>query len=401
MMASCQVFFYVNIGFLLLVSYILLDLTYLVLLNGFAKTEEVLRHLHELQMPERLVCPQLRGRKPPSVGWLAVWAGLESSIGGLSTMNLLTTLKGSLLESFFPTAWDLAQWDACVGEDPNVIFDRQPKWHKDFSIRMAKDVADFDVMLGHELAMEIRRCREAGRKLTLILPVGPMGMYRWTVYFLRDWDIPCDHVHGFNMDEWSDRDGKTLPANNPATFQNAMEAAFYGPLGNLTVPPDQRFFATYQLLPEYPDRIGALRKEGAKLVVVYGIGRACHIAFWEPHFGVEFANDDDWRKQTHRLGAKLHPLTIEQNAITSFKSRTTLVPAFANTIGPAFFTRADYAIGGADGELGRGMQWQGLSLWVTLRHPTSRHIPSTWMPTQPGVLYFTKALAGPLVPEVN
>lgn len=26
---------------------------------------------------------------------------------------------------------------------------------------------------------------------------------------------------------------------------------------------------------------------------------------------------------------------------------------------------------------------------------------SFWMPTQPGVLYFTKELAGPLVPEVN
>ena len=115
-------------------------------------------------------------------------------------MNLLTTLKGSLLESFFPSAWDLAQWDACVADDPNAIFDRQPKWHQDFSIRMAGDLADFDVMLGHELAREIRRCREAGRKLALILPVGPMGMYRWTVYFLRDWNIPCRHVYGFNME---------------------------------------------------------------------------------------------------------------------------------------------------------------------------------------------------------
>src|SRR5208337_4873949 len=101
-------------------------------------------------------------------------------------MNLLTTLKGSLLESFFPAGWDLAKWDACVADDPKAIFDRQSKWHSDFSIRMADTVADFDVMLGHELAMEIRRCREAGRKLVLILPVGPMGMYRWTVYFLRD-----------------------------------------------------------------------------------------------------------------------------------------------------------------------------------------------------------------------
>jgi glucosamine-6-phosphate deaminase len=203
------------------------------------------------------------------------------------------------------------------------------------------------------------------------------------------------------MDEWSDAEGNTLPGDHPGAFQHAMESAFYGPLAGLTVPPGQRFFATRNLLPEYADRIGALRKEGAKLVVVYGIGRACHIAFWEPHFGVEFTSDEDWRKQTHRLGARLHPLTIEQNAITSFKSRTTLVPAYANTIGPAFFTHADYALGGADGELGRGMQWQGLSLWVTLRHPVSRHIPSTWMPTQPGVLYFTKELAGPLVPEVN
>ena len=169
--------------------------------------------------------------------------------------------------------------------------------------------------------------REAGRKLALILPVGPMGMYRWTVYFLRDWNIPCDHVCGFNMDEWSDAEGNTLPGDHPGAFQHAMETAFYGPLADLTVPPGQRFFATRNLLPEYPDRIGALRKEGAKLVVVYGIGRACHIAFWEPHFGLEFANDEDWRKQTHRLGARLHPLTIEQNAITSFKSRTTLVPA--------------------------------------------------------------------------
>jgi glucosamine-6-phosphate deaminase len=306
-----------------------------------------------------------------------------------------------LLESFFPAAWDLAQWDACVADDPSAIFVRQPKWHNNFSIRMANDVADFDVMLGHELAMEIRRCREAGRKLALILPVGPMGMYRWTVYFLGQWSVRCDHVHGFNMDEWSDSEGNTLSSNDPGAFQKAMETAFYRPLRELTVPPGQRFFATKRLLPEYPDRIGSLSKEGGKLVVVYGIGRACHIAFWEPHFGAEFADDHEWRKQAYRLGAKLHPLTIEQNAITSFKSRTTLVPAFANTIGPAFFTRADYAIGGADGELGRGMQWQGLSLWVTLRHPASRHVPSAWMPTQPGVLYFTKVLAGPLLAEVN
>ena len=135
--------------------------------------------------------------------------------------------------------------------------------------------------------------------------------------------------------------------------------------------------------------------------MIFGIGRVCHIAFWEPHFAAEFKDEADWKQQSHRLGAKLHPLTIEQNAITSFRSRTTLVPAFANTIGPAIFLGADKIIGGCDGSLGRGMMWQGLSVWMTLRHPPTPWIPSTYMPTQPGRLFILQELAGPLVAECN
>lgn len=318
----------------------------------------------------------------------------------MGRINLINTLKGSLLESFFPEAWDLAQWDACVSDDPSDIFERQEHWHEDFSIQLAETVDDFNVMLGHELAMEIQRNRQDGREMALILPVGPMGMYRWASYFLAEWEVACDHITGFAMDEWSDARGNTIGPGEPGSFQNALRQAFYVRL-EAGVPEEQRYFATKETLPEYADRIGELRDNGAKLVVVYGIGRACHIAFWEPQFGAEFDTDEEWRQQTHRIGAPLHPLTIEQNAITSFKSRTTDVPAFANTIGPGLFTDADYTIGGADGELGRGMQWQGLSLWVTLRHATTRHIPSTWMPRQPGKLFFTRALAGPLQAEAN
>src|SRR5205814_6004234 len=123
-------------------------------------------------------------------------------------------------------------------------------------------------------------------------------------------------------------------------------------LGTYTVPPKQRHFALKAELPSYAQRIGDLRKAGAKLVTVFGIGRVCHIAFWEPQFAGEFATEAEWKAQTHRLGAKLHPLTIEQNALTSFKSRTTLVPAVANTIGPGLFLVSDKIIGGADGALG-------------------------------------------------
>ncbi len=316
-------------------------------------------------------------------------------------MDLLSTLSGSLMESFFPAGWNLAAIDACVDDDPATITQRQKWWHKNFQPVSCASVADFDTMMGHEIALTIKQARDAGKPLAMILPVGPMGMYRWAVFFLKEWNVGCDHVHGFNMDEWSDAKGNTLPASDPGSFQYSMEQAFYGPLGKLTVPAKQRNFATKKNLPTYAEKIAALRGKGADLVVIFGIGRVCHIAFWEPHFAGEFASEKEWKAQTHRIGAILHPLTIEQNAITSFKSRTTLVPAFANTIGPGLFLNADKIIGGADGILSRGMQWQGLSLWMTLRHKPTPWIPSTYMPTQAGRLFFLNELAGPLVAECN
>jgi len=316
-------------------------------------------------------------------------------------MNLLTTFAGSMMEGFLPRGWDLARIDACCALPPETIDDRQSWWHPRFEPVACGSIADFNVMMGHEIATAIKQARDAGRPAALILPVGPMGMYRWTVFFLKEWDVGCGHVFGFNMDEWSDRDGATLPPDHPGAFQNAMESAFYGPLGGRTIPQANRWFATADRLPHYADRIGELKAKGAELTVIFGIGRVCHIAFWEPHFAGEFANVAGWKAQTHRIGARLHPLTIEQNALTSFKSRMTLVPAFANTIGPGLFLQADRIIGGAEGVFERGMQWQGASLWMTLRYGPDPWVPSSFMPTLPGRLFYHRDLAGPLEPAMN
>ena len=314
-------------------------------------------------------------------------------------MDFNSTVKGSLLEGFYPVGWDMEKIDKCCDNAPEAIFERQSFWNKDFNIFSCDNVQEFDVKMGHEIANEIKKANEEGRKLVFILPVGPMGMYKWAVYFIKEWNISCKNVWCFNMDEWADGEGNTITGE--ASFQSAMENAFYNPLGELTVPVSHRNFATKDNLPTYPEKIEALRKEGAKLVLVYGIGRMCHIAFWEPTIGVEFESDAEWLKQNYRIAVQLHPLTIEQNAITSFKSRTTLVPCRANTMGPGLMFKADYAIGGADGALSRGMQWQGMSLWMTLRYGPVRYVTSSYIPTIPGKLFFLKELAGPLVPEAN
>lgn len=311
-------------------------------------------------------------------------------------MDFMSTVKGSLLEGFYPNGWDMEKIDKCC--DKGVS--REDFWNKDFNPVECGSLGDFDTLMGHEIAMQIKTTYEENRKLAMILPVGPMGMYRWAAYFLNEWNISCDHVYTFNMDEWADSEGNTLSSNDPASFEFSMKKAFFNKL-NHTVPESQRNFATRDNLPTYPEKIAALKADGAKLVLVYGIGRMCHIAFWEPQFADDYSSVEEWKEAPYRIGAKLHPLTIEQNAITSFKSRTTLVPCTANTIGPGIFLKADYAIGGADGAFNRGMGWQGMSFLTTLHYGPDMHITSTFIPTLPGRLFYLSELAGPLEPECN
>lgn len=318
--------------------------------------------------------------------------------------DFLSTLDGSYAGPFYPEGWDYRKIKRITGFGLKQFDQRQPFWHRNYEPVVCDDGGGggetMAAMMGYEIFNTVRESAAEKRPLALILPVGPMGMYRWAVYFSRKHRVSWKHVSGFNMDEWSDAKGTSSPATAPGSFQGAMEEALYGPLGELTVPRKQRHFATRTMLPKYPDKIAALRKRGAKLVVVYGVGRACHIAFWEPHFAAEYRSTRAWRADPFRLAAKLHPLTIEQNSLHSFASRMTLIPLYANTIGPGLYTKADYCIGGADGASGF-LNWQGQSVWMTLRYGPDPWVPSSWMPTMAGRFFVIRALAGPLRADAN
>ena len=316
-------------------------------------------------------------------------------------MNLIDTIKGSDLENFYPSGWNLQRIDDCCSTPPESVFDRQPHWNDKFELVKCDDVATFNVKMGHAIASEIKNTRDARRELALILSAGPMGMYKWATYFLKEWNVSCTHVHGFNMDEWADAYGNSFNPSLKGSFQNCMEEQFYDNLGNLTIPKSQRNFATKENLPLYPKKIDEIIAKDGKLVTIYGIGRCFHIAFWEPHFAAGYSSVEKWKKEPYRVAAKLHPLTIEQNSLITFKSRFTMAPAYANTIGPGIFLKSESVIGGVDGVVGRGMNWQGTAFLVTLRYGPDMWVPSSWMPTIPGKFFFVNELAGPLLPENN
>ena len=179
-------------------------------------------------------------------------------------MNFMSTVKGSALEGFYPQGWNMKKIDECCEKGTK----KEAFWNKKFKPVACDTVADLDTYMGHEIALQIKKARDRGEKLAMILPGGPMGMYKWAVYFLKEWNVCCDHVTTFNMDEWADGEGNTLESTDHASFEYSMKEAFFNKLGKLTVPESQRNFATKTNLPTYPEKLAKLKAEGAKLVLI-------------------------------------------------------------------------------------------------------------------------------------
>src|SRR5687767_15878141 len=91
-------------------------------------------------------------------------------------IDLIGTIKGSLLEDFYPRGWDLKKIDRCCEMGLKKLTTPGKWWNGEFLPRAVADVAEMDRRMGDEIADQIESTRREGRKLAIILPVGPMGM---------------------------------------------------------------------------------------------------------------------------------------------------------------------------------------------------------------------------------
>lgn len=71
-------------------------------------------------------------------------------------MDFMSTVKGSLLEGFYPAGWDMAKIDACC---ENGV-EREEFWNEKFSPIECISINDFDTFMGHEIAMQVKETYE-------------------------------------------------------------------------------------------------------------------------------------------------------------------------------------------------------------------------------------------------
>lgn len=251
----------------------------------------------------------------------------------------------------------------------------------DFKIRIIEEPENFYLEFALDIVRRIKESLEAGRRLVVIFPVGPMPQYPIAARIINEMRLSCKHVHSFNMDEYADQDGNTAPMSWEGSFQKAMMENFWGLIDEELRPPmSQIHFPTSDVLKDYGKMIEDL---GGADVCYGGIGWCGHIAFWEAHLGYEFGDDlESYKKAGPRI-VELHPMTIMQNALHSFSGDWSWVPPKAATIGPAQILGAKDRSFWLDGYLGGGISWQRFIARLVAYGPVNTLVPGSILQTAP------------------
>lgn len=246
----------------------------------------------------------------------------------------------------------------------------------DFRIRVIDDADSFFLAFALDMVERIRLAAEAGRRIVMILPVGPMAQYDRAVEIINRLRIPLGHLHSFNMDEFADEAGNSAPADWPGSFQRAMWQRFYARIDpELRPPGEQIHFPSSANIADYGRQIADL---GGADVCYGGIGWCGHVAFFEAHLGAEYSDLEDYCRASARL-VDLHPMTIMQTSLHHGGDWSN-VPPRAVTIGPAEVLGCKLRSFWLNVDLG-GVSWQRFIGRLVAFGPVSQWVPGSILQT--------------------
>jgi glucosamine-6-phosphate deaminase len=148
------------------------------------------------------------------------------------------------------------------------------------SLRVVPDMQALAHAMARDMADLIQTASQAGRRPTLIIPVGPVDQFPLLAELINRERLSLRETVLINMDEYLDERDRWLPAEHPLSFRGFMDRSFYNLLDPQLAPPaGARVFPD----PANPDAIGELIAERGGVDACFGgIGINGHMAFNEP-----------------------------------------------------------------------------------------------------------------------
>ena len=173
-----------------------------------------------------------------------------------------------------------------------------------------------------------------GAKVTMILPVGPIGQYPAFARKVTEQKIDCRNLWTFNMDEFLDRNGRTIPQSHPMSFKAVMMKEFFELIpSQLRMPKEQMFFPRHDNLDDMDRALDEHVGDGVDLCLA-GVGPEGHFAFNEdPNFRHVEVSDEEFVSDRTRL-VLVNTSTVDMDSLVASCGDRSAVPPFAVTLGP-------------------------------------------------------------------
>ena len=179
-----------------------------------------------------------------------------------------------------------------------------------------------------------------GAKVTMILPVGPVGQYPAFARKVAERGLDCRNLWTFNMDEFLDRNGRTVAESHPMSFRGEMMRNFYQRLPAAhRMPLEQMLFPRHDNLDAVDRAFEEHAPHGVDLCLA-GVGPEGHFAFNEdPNFRHVRVSEEEFLADRTRL-VLVNTSTVDMDALVASCGDRSAIPPFAVTIGPHDVLRA-------------------------------------------------------------
>ena len=179
-----------------------------------------------------------------------------------------------------------------------------------------------------------------GRKVTMILPVGPIGQYPVFAQKVAQRGIDCRNLWTFNMDEFLDRNGRTIGPSDPMSFKGIMMKEFFELIpAELRMPSEQMIFPRHDNMDAIDRSFDEHAPEGVDLCLA-GVGPEGHFAFNEdPNFRHVEVSEEEFLADRTRL-VLVNTSTVDMDSLVAGCGDRSAIPPFAVTIGPHDVLRA-------------------------------------------------------------
>ena len=179
-----------------------------------------------------------------------------------------------------------------------------------------------------------------GGPVTMILPVGPTLHYPVFARKVAEAGADLSNLRTFNMDEFLDRNGRTVGLDHPLSFRGEMMRMLFDRLPAAAgFPLDHMLFPRHDGLDQMDRAFDTYAPNGVDLCIA-GVGPEGHFAFNEdPNFRHVRVSEEEFLQDRTRL-VLVNTSTVDMDALVAGCGDRSAVPPFAVTIGPHDVLRA-------------------------------------------------------------